>query len=171
MRLETPRLVVRSFTTGDVAAYAGIVADPKVMKYLGTGVTLDAAQAEAYVDKCIENERKAGFARYALELRSTDELMGFCGYASLDDDIDLGYRIASRHWGNGYAPEAARAIVEYGFDQLGFESIVAIAYSENQRSIRVMEKLGFEFERTMTINEQDCRRYRLPKPTSGPGRG
>ena len=58
MRLETPRLVARSFAASDVAGYAALVAEPKVIKYLGTGLPLDEAQAKAYVDKCTENERQ-----------------------------------------------------------------------------------------------------------------
>jgi ribosomal-protein-alanine N-acetyltransferase len=166
MRLETPRLVVRSFAASDVAAYAALVADPKVMKYLGIGLPLDEAQAKGYVYRCIENERILGFARYALDLRSANEFIGFCGYALIDDYIDLGYRIASGHWGNGYAREAAQAVIEYGFQRLGFESIVAIVYSENKRSIHVVEKLGFKFERMDTMNDHDCLRYRLRKQPS-----
>ena len=167
MRLETPHLVVRSFTAGDVAAYAAVVADPKVMIYLGTGLPLDEAHAKAYIDKCIENERTLGFARYALDLRNTNEFIGFCGYALIDDCIDLGYRIASTHWGNGYAHEAAQAVIEYGFEHLGFQSIVAIAFSENRRSIRIIENLGFKFEGMNTMNGHDCLRYHLREPTSG----
>ncbi len=163
MRLETPRLVVRSFAASDVAAYAALVAEPKVMKYLGTGLPHDEAQAKAYLDKCIENERTLGFARYALDLRISTEFIGFCGYALIDDYIDLGYRIASRHWGNGYAGEAAQAVIEYGFERLGFESIVAVASSENKRSIRVIEKLGFKFERMDTMYGQNCLRYCMRK--------
>ena len=166
MHFETPRLVVRSFAPSDVAAYSALVADPKVMKYLGVGLPLDEAQAKGYVARCIENERTLGFARYALDLRSADEFIGFCGFALIDGYIDLGYRIASRHWGNGYAREAVQTVIEYGFERLGFESIVATVYIENKRSIRVLEKLGFEFERSDTTNEYECLRYCLRKQTS-----
>jgi len=165
VRLETRRLVIRSFATGDVPDYTALVADPEVMKYIGDGSAVDVAQASAYVENCIENERTLGFARCALALRSTHEFIGICGYAPIDDYVDFGYRIARRYWGNGYVNEAAQAIIRYGFERLGFESIVAIAYSGNQRSIRVMEKLGFEYERPDTLNGHDAVRYRMRAPT------
>ncbi len=165
MRLETRRLVIRSFAAGDVTDYAVLVADPEVMKYIGDGFAVDEAQARAYVEKCIENEQTLGFARYALELRSANEFIGICGYALIDEYVDFGYRIACKYWGNGYVSEAAQAIIKYGFERLGFESIVAIAYSENQRSIRVIKKLGFEFERPDTLNGHGAVRYCIRNPT------
>ena len=93
------------------------------MQYIGDGSAVDAA----YVENCIENERTLGFARYGLKFRSTNDFIGICGYALIDGYVDFGYRIARRYWGNGYVNEAAQAIIWYGFERLGFESIVAIA--------------------------------------------
>ncbi len=169
MRLETRHLVIRSFAAGDVTEYAALVADPEVMKYIGDGLAVDEAQARAYVEECIENERTLGFARYALELRSANEFIGICGFALIDDYVDFGYRIARRYWGNGYVSEAAQATIKYGFERLGFESIVAIAYSENKGSIRVIKKLGFEFERPDTLNGHGAVRYCIRNPTFAQG--
>ena len=159
MRLETCRLVIRSLATSDVTNYAALVADPEVMRYIGDGNVVDEAQARTYVENCIENERTVGFARYALELKSSSKFVGFCGYAPVDDYVDFGYRIARKYWGNGYVGEAAQAIIKYGFERLGFDCIVAIAYIENERSIRVMRKLGFEFESPDTLNGHNAVRY------------
>ena len=166
MRLETRRLVVRSFTTSDVADYAALVADPEVMKFLGDGLPLEEAKARAYVEDCIENEDTLGFARYALVFRNSKEFIGFCGYSPMDGYIDLGYRIARKHWGNGYASEAAQAVIRHGFERLGFERIVAIAYAENKRSIRVIEKLGFKFEGLDRLNGKAAIRYSMREPGS-----
>jgi RimJ/RimL family protein N-acetyltransferase len=165
VRLETRRLVIRSFASSDAPDYAALVADPEVMQYIGDGSAVDAAQAKAYVENCVENERTLGFARYVLELRNTNNFIGICGFALIDGYVDFGYRIARKYWGNGYVNEAAPALIRYGFERLGFESIVAIAYSENQRSIRVMEKLGFEYERPDTLNGHRVVRYSLRDPT------
>jgi len=164
VRLETRRLVIRSFTTGDVPDYAALVADPEVMQYIGDGSAVDSAQARAYVENCIENQRTLGFARYALGLRSTNKFIGICGYAPIDDYVDFGYRIARKYWGNGYVGEAAQAIIKYGFERLGFDCIVAIAYIENERSVRVMKNLGFEFECPDTLNGHNAVRYRKRNP-------
>ncbi len=149
----------------DVTDYSALVADPEVMKYIGDGLAVDAPQARDYVENCIESERTLGFARYALELGKSNEFIGFCGYSLIDDYVDFGYRIARRNWGNGYVTEAAQAVIKYGFERLGFECIVAIAYSGNKRSLRVMKKLGFDDERPDTLNGHGAVRYCLRNPT------
>jgi RimJ/RimL family protein N-acetyltransferase len=164
MRLETCRLVIRSLATSDVTNYAALVADPEVMRYIGDGNAVDEAQARAYIENCIENERTVGFSRYALVLKSSGKFVGFCGYAPVDDYVDFGYRMARKYWGNGYVGEAAQAIIKYGFERLGFDCIVAIAYIENERSVRVMKKLGFEFEGPDTLNGRNAVRYRKRNP-------
>ena len=139
MRIETQRLVIRSFEKGDIPAYANIVADPRVTRYLGNGL--------AYVDDLIALDEETGISRYAVVLDG--ELIGFCGFKPDGDNIDLGWRYAERHWGNGYATEAARAVLEYGIYTLRLTRIVAGSYEDNVGSVRVIEKLGFDFvERT-----------------------
>lgn len=164
MHLDTQRLVIRSFTAQDVPAYAALVADPEVMTSLGDGQPLEAASASSYVQQCISNEQRLGFARYALALQRTNTFIGFCGYAVINDDVDLGYRLAREHWGHGYALEAAQAVIAYGFDTLGLDAIVATAYTANRRSIRVIEQLGFAFERLDTLNGHDAMRYSMRRP-------
>ncbi len=147
MRIETQRLVVRSFEQGDIPAYAEIVADPRVTRFLGDGRPYSYGEATAYIEDCMALDSDTGISRYAVLL--DDELIGFCGFKEATDHIDLGWRYAQRHWGNGYATEAARAVLEYGIQTLQLTRIMAISYGENVGSVRVIEKLGFQFvERT-----------------------
>ena len=74
-----------------------------------------------------------------------DVMIGFCGFKDCDDHIDLGWRYAQRHWGNGYATEAARAVLAYGVETLRLTRIMAVSYEANVGSVRVIEKLGLEF--------------------------
>jgi len=149
MRLETERLVIRSFELADLPAYAAIVADERVTRYLGDGRPYSYEAAEAYVLDCIRLESEVGMSRYAVEL--SDVLIGFCGFKPHGNRIDFGWRYAHRYWGQGYATEAALAVLKYGNEELGLSGIVAGSYEANAASIGVIEKLGFRFfERTET---------------------
>jgi len=104
-----------------------------------------------------------GYARYAVLLRAAGKLIGFSGFKLIDGNVDFGYRLAAEHWGSGYATEAGRAVIAYGFEQLGLKSIVATADMRNAGSIRVIEKLGFTFERTDGLSDHAAARYVLER--------
>ncbi|MGQ0528773.1 MAG: GNAT family N-acetyltransferase [Panacagrimonas sp.] len=153
MRLHTARLTVRSLREADIAAYARIVADPAVMRFLSRdGRPQSAADAAAYIHECIALEQRAGYARYAVDLRHSGELIGLCGYKDLHGYIDLGWRYAQAHWNQGYATEAATQVLRHGHAVLGFERIVATALIDNIASIRVMQKLGLRFAGTEQLD-------------------
>jgi RimJ/RimL family protein N-acetyltransferase len=162
MRIHTDRLLIRSFERADIPAYAEIVADPRVMRYLGDGVPHSHEQAEAYVEELIALDRDTGVSRYAVVLDG--ELIGFCGFRDLGDHIDFGWRYAHRHWGRGYATEAARAVLEHGLDELKLSGIVAVAYEANVGSVRVIQKLGFEHVETLEDPRGPVVKYASPRP-------
>ena len=143
MLLETDRLAIRPFRQEDLDAYSRIVADPDVMRLL-TGQPQTFDEARQYIDECIDSEKENGFSRYAVLLKSVDELIGFCGYKMIDGEIDFGWRYARRHWNNGYGTEAAGAVLKYGIEDLKLPTLVAVALPENSASIRIMQKLGME---------------------------
>ena len=143
MFLETERLVIRPFRLADLDAYSRIVADPAVMRLL-TGKAQTRGEARLYIEECITSERDNGYSRYAVSLRDTDELIGFCGFRMIHDEIDFGWRYAKRHWNSGYGTEAARSVLKYGLEVLKLPLLVAVALPENTASIRIMQKLGME---------------------------
>lgn len=145
-RLETERLVLRPWEERDRDLFHEINSDPQVMEFFP--FRRNRAQSDAFLDTLLvrQNERIT-FA--ALELRETGECVGFCGLH--DDDlepalpagtIEVGWRLATRHWGKGYATEAARAALRHGFDDLGLPEIVSFAVHDNRRSTAVMERIG-----------------------------
>jgi RimJ/RimL family protein N-acetyltransferase len=146
MEIETDRLTIRSFVESDIPEYAAIVADPAVTRFFGDGSPHTYEEATAYVERCIRSESETGIARYAVILRETGELIGFCGFKREHDHIDFGWRYARRAWGNGYATEAAAAVLDYGVNALKLSDIVARSAVENVGSVRVMEKIGMQFE-------------------------
>jgi len=145
MELETPRLVIRSFRVDDHDAYHAVVSDPDVMKHLGGVLSKD--QSMKYIELALQTESGSGFARYAVELKDSGELVGMCGFAPVKDYIDLGYRFTKSTWGNGFATEAASAVVDYGFTKIGFSEIVGLTHPDNHASIKVLKKLGFNYVR------------------------
>lgn len=161
MRIQTDRLLIRSFERGDIPEYAEIVADPLVMRYIGDGKPYSYEQAAAYVEDLIALDRDTGVSRYAVVLDG--ELIGFCGFRDVGDSFDFGWRYALRHWGRGYATEAARAVLEYGLDTLKLSGIVAVAYEANVGSVRVIEKLGLEYVETLDDPRGPIVKYALPR--------
>ena len=146
MITETDRLTVRSFQESDIPEYAAIVADPEATRFLGDGSPHSYEQAAAYVRDCIRSETTDGFARYAVVLKETGELIGFCGFRRMCGYVDFGWRYARRAWGNGYATDAAAAVLDYGVDTLKLSRIVVESALENAASVRVIEKIGMQFE-------------------------
>jgi RimJ/RimL family protein N-acetyltransferase len=149
----------------DIPEYAAVVADPEVTKFIGDGLPHSHEQATAYVHDCIRSEAKEGIARYAVILRETGELIGFCGFKKVNDDIDFGWRYARRAWGNGYATQAAHAVLDYGINTLKLSSIVAKSAVENIGSVRIIEKIGMQFEAFGEVSGRKTVRYRQPSGT------
>ena len=165
MEIETNRLIIRSFLESDIPEYAAIVADPEVTRFLADGSPHSYEQAAAYVRDCIRSEAEQGIARYAVVLRETGELIGFCGFKRIAGYVDFGWRYARRAWGNGYATEAATAVLDHGINALKLSSIVARSAVENVGSIRVMEKIGMAFEAFGEMRGRKTARYKLPGGT------
>lgn len=165
MIIETNRLTIRSFLESDIPEYAAIVSDPEVTKFLGDGSPHSYEQAAAYVYDCIRSEGEEGFSRYAVILRETGELIGFCGLKRMCNYIDFGWRYAKRVWNNGYATEAAAAVLDYGVYTLKLSDIVSESAIENVGSVRVIEKIGMQFEAFGEVRGRKTVRYRQPSST------
>jgi len=123
--------------------------DPEVQKYTGDQIIDSIGAMERAIQVRIENYQKYGYGRWATFLKDGMQFIGWAGLAYLPefDEIDLGYRFMTKYWGRGIATEASRAILDYAFDELKLSRIIAIAMKENKASIKVMEKVGMEFEK------------------------
>lgn len=142
-RRTTDRLTLREFEVEDAAALFRLRADPEVNRHTGEPLAPDvesvARDILAYPDY-----RQHGFGRWACALRTTGEVIGFCGLKYLPelDEVDLGYRFVPEHWGRGYATESGRAALEVGAE-LGLREVTAYVLPANLGSVRVLDKLGF----------------------------
>ncbi len=144
--LRTERLALRQWRPADRAPFAALNADPEVMRYFPAILTREAS--DALVDLVEEHIEREGWGLWALEVRVTGVFAGFTGLARPRFDahfmpaVEVGWRLARAAWGHGYATEAARAAVAFGFDALELSEIVSFTAAGNRRSRAVMERLG-----------------------------
>ena len=151
--LETARLRLREFTLKDVDDMYLINCDPEVTRYTGDGGPLTRKEIERRIrEDVLGDYAKYGYGRWAVIHKSDDQLIGFAGLKYLEEmgEIDLGYRFARAYWGMGLATEAAQAVLDYGFRHLDMSRIIGMAMPENKASIRVLEKIGMQFEKLTT---------------------
>lgn len=153
IRLETARLVIRSFERGDAEAWLALVTDPDVRRYLpaGPAPTLDAFVRGLERRHAMERER--GFTMWAVELKEMRGFIGQCGLYPVEGsgpEIEIAYHYTKAAWGKGYGTEAATAVLAYAFGALVLDRVVALVMPENVGSCRVVEKAGMRFEDTVT---------------------
>ncbi|MGZ5062077.1 MAG: GNAT family N-acetyltransferase [Usitatibacter sp.] len=142
--LETPRLVMRQLRESDWDPLALMYADPDVMRFIGTGVTLNREETWRSIANMLGHWQLRGFGMWALEIRETGEIAGRAGFIEPPGwpGFELGWLLGKPYWGKGYATEAARAALRHGFDAMGRERIVSFIRPGNAPSIRVAERLG-----------------------------
>lgn len=177
--LETERLLLRTFKESDLDAMTAINQDPKVMQHFPS--LLDQEQTAKLIQKITNYQYKYGYSLYAVELKSTSEMIGFVGLlfrnkeefdAPFMPSTEIGWRLSSKQWNRGYATEAAIAVLEYGFNHLDLDEIVSFTVPANKASRRVMEKIGLHYNSdddfdhpNLDKNSHLCRHvlYRLTK--------
>ncbi len=146
--IRTDRLTIRAFTLDDVPAiHAALYADPDAMHFIGGPHSLERTRQG--IAGYVEHQRAAGYSFWAVVLEETGEVIGEAGLYPMNGagpDIELGYALGSPWWGQGYATEAAGAILRTAFEALGAQRVVAVAKRENTASLHVLEKLGFRNE-------------------------
>jgi [ribosomal protein S5]-alanine N-acetyltransferase len=152
--LETDRLILRWLTVEDDAFIFELVNDPLWLRFIGDrGVhTLDDARDYILKGPMAMYER-VGFGLYLVEHRSDGVSLGICGLIKRDalDDVDIGFAFLPEFRAQGYAYESAAAVLAYGRSMLGLKRIVAITSPDNDRSARLLEKLGFTFEKMIHL--------------------
>jgi ribosomal-protein-alanine N-acetyltransferase len=143
---QTPRLILRPWRDDDVEAFAAMFADPKVMEFLPAPP--DRAAIAAMVGRIRAHFTQHGFGWWAAELKTTRRFIGFIGLtrvpfeAHFTPAIEVGWRLASAYWDQGYATEGAKGALSFGFAQLGLKEIVSFTVPANRRSWRVMQRIG-----------------------------
>jgi RimJ/RimL family protein N-acetyltransferase len=169
--LQTERLVLRRWRPQDREPFAAMNADAEVMEHFPA--TLSRAQSTAMIERieaCFEHH---GYGLWALELPECEPLIGFAGLSPVDipvafaPAVEVGWRLARRFWGRGFATEAAAEAIAFGFTQRDMCEIVSFTAARNERSRRVMERLGMrrdpaeDFDHPLVAEDARLRRHVL----------
>lgn len=156
--LQTERLCMRWFTIQDAPFLLKLLNDKDWIRHIGDRGIKSLTDAEDYIQtKFLKNYQDKGFGFYAIELKRSNELIGTAGIVDREglDHVDIGYGFLPEYRGNGYAFEAAKAIQTYALDILKIDPIVAIVNPDNKGSIRILEKLGLQFEKKVRLEGED----------------
>lgn len=168
-QIETERLLLRMFRPDDLDDLAALFADPNVLRYVGDGKPADRDEADRALQSIIKHWQTNGFGRWAVVDKRTGEFIGFGGLRSLFGKPEVVYHLGTAHWGKGFASELAHAALRFGFEDRGFDRIVAIAKPLNSASIHVMEKLGMKFEKNATYYDIEVVQYAITRDEFEPG--
>jgi RimJ/RimL family protein N-acetyltransferase len=176
MILETERLILRRFSLEDAAFVVELVNDPAWLANIGDRKVRTLEDAEGYLRKgTLAMYEREGFGMYVVTLKDSGEAIGTCGLIKREElsDVDIGFAFLPRFRGRGFALESAAAVLEYGTSVIGLKRIVAIVSAANQRSIRVLEKIGLRFERTIRFpgDAEEIPLYAYPPEDEGAGAG
>ncbi|MFI9050665.1 GNAT family N-acetyltransferase [Streptomyces sp. NPDC053427] len=147
--LRTERLILRGWRESDLAPWSAMNADPEVRRYFPDVLTRE--RSEASVARFQAALERRGWGWWAVEVRATGEFIGFTGLDPVDEGmpftgVETGWRLARSAWGHGYATEAARAALSFGFNSLGLPEILAVAVATNHRSRAVMRRIGMRHD-------------------------
>ncbi|MFD3421827.1 GNAT family N-acetyltransferase [Streptomyces decoyicus] len=157
MERLTERLRLRMWRDADLDPLAALDGNPKVMRYIGDGSPLTRDQAAGSLARLRNGWQERGFGRFAVDVQETGEFAGWVGLSVPDflpevlPAVEIGWRLRQEHWGRGYAPEAAREVLAFGFEDVGLQEIISIADVRNQASLRVMTKLGMRLKHRTTV--------------------
>jgi RimJ/RimL family protein N-acetyltransferase len=156
--LSTPRLTLRHLSAADAAFILELLNEKPYLENIGDRGVRSLADAEAYIaNGPIASYQKFGFGLYAVERKESTELIGICGVLQREylDDVDLGFAFLQKFWGQGYAHESAAAVMHYARTTLGLKRIVATTKPHNRDSEKLLEKLGFHFEKMIQTPQSD----------------
>ncbi|MGC2526443.1 MAG: GNAT family N-acetyltransferase [Candidatus Acidiferrum sp.] len=147
-RLETARVILLPWEFEDWSAFKPLATDPNVMRYISDGVPWPDSRIIEFVERQRTHFAELGYCLWKLMVKGSSAICGFCGIQPLDDlpGVEIGWWLAPHLWGQGFATEAARMVLEDGFTRCDLNRIVAIARRENGASMRVMEKIGMRYE-------------------------
>lgn len=151
--LETERLLLREMRHEDAKALLDMDSNPNVHKYLWQKPYTNIDDILTYIEMVRKQYDKNNIGRFATIIKATNELIGWTGIKYIDDYVengktnfyDYGYRLNEKHWNKGYATEASKAWLDYGFNQMNIKEMNAYTHFDNGASNHVLQKVGFKF--------------------------
>jgi RimJ/RimL family protein N-acetyltransferase len=153
--VHTERLIMRAFRDQDLDEWAAICSDVEVTRWVGDSNPISRADAWRLIAYFLGHWALRGFGQWAVVERETGALVGRTGLIQPEawPGLEVAWLVGREHWGRGFAPEAARASVEWAREELGADHVISLIEDANERSARVAEKLGMSVEgRTRIVN-------------------
>lgn len=148
--LETNRLALRRMSPDDAEFMLRLLNEPSWLQFIGDRGVRTLADAQTYIlNGPVEMYARLGYGLYIVERKEDGILIGICGLLKREflDDVEIGYALLPQYWAQGYAYEAASAVLAYGRSKLGLKRMAALTSADNHRSARLLEKLGLKYER------------------------
>jgi RimJ/RimL family protein N-acetyltransferase len=156
MILETDRLKLRQLSVDDAEFVLRLLNEPSFIQNIGDRGVRTIDDARGYIVRGpITSYETFGFGLWMVETKSPSASIGICGLLKREvlDDVDIGYALLPEFWSQGYALESASAVISYAREKLGLKRVVAVTNSDNQSSLRLLEKMGFKYERMVRLSE------------------
>jgi ribosomal-protein-alanine N-acetyltransferase len=152
MKIITERLILRPFQIDDFTAIHQLLSDPDVMRFSLNGPYCKEKSTE-FMTQCIDKSNKKQPSLLAIIDKKSNLMIGSCGFYAQKilgkKELELGYRLLKNHWGKGFATEAALAVKNHAFNEMGLTRLISLIEKDNIASIRVAEKNGFKLEKEM----------------------
>ncbi|MEQ8392452.1 MAG: GNAT family N-acetyltransferase [Thalassospira sp.] len=168
--VQTPRAIVRHATHDDAAFILKLVNEPGWHRFIGDRNVHDLDAARAYIDeRFLASYAKYGFGSFVVCEKSSNTPIGLIGFVQRDslDAPDIGFAITDAYQSKGYAFEICTALIDYGWNDLGFDKIYGYCLPDNVPSLRLLEKLGLTYLRDQDVNhdaDEKCRVYGATRP-------
>jgi ribosomal-protein-alanine N-acetyltransferase len=163
--LRTPRLLLRPWTPQDAPTLLEILQEPDIFKYFPPSPPPTLEGVQRYVSHHLAHWQERGYGHWAVADQPGGRPAGWCGLEYLPEtgETEVAYLLSRSVWGRGYATEAARAALRFGFQEAGLEGIIGLVHQGNLASIRVLEKCGLRFvDRKVYFGMELCR-YRIER--------
>ena len=156
MILETERLRLRKLALDDAGFILRLLNDPSFIQNIGDRGVRTIDDAGSYIlQGPVASYEKFGFGLWLVEMKDSGAALGMCGLLKREvlEDVDIGYAFLPEFWSRGYALESAAAVKSYAKEKLGLKRLVAVTNADNQSSIRLLGKIGFEYEKMVRLSE------------------
>ena len=156
--LKTQRLQLEHFSVEDSDFILRLLNEPSFIENIADKGVRDLDGARKYLrDGPMASYATNGFGLFRVSIRETGDCIGMCGLISREilDDVDIGYAFMPRYWGQGYAFEAAKAVLHYAREQLGLPRVVAVVSPGNTSSVQLLEKLGMRYSRKIRLADNE----------------
>jgi len=165
MITSTERLYLRELNVDDAIHFFNINNDPECIKYTGDDPFESIEASKLFLESYEKQYQDFKMGRWAVCLNETDEFLGWCGlkFHPNENLVDVGYRFYKKHWNKGYATEATKASLAYGFNHLELDKIVAHVHVDNHSSHHVVIKSGLSYIKEFVYNSTPARFYEIKK--------